>query len=207
MVQNRCRRVCTLHYANTNANTCQGQNGLSIMYLYSTADKKITAVTSDLVNGNGAVFDPEGNYVYFQSDRDYNEVLWQLRFRIRQSQNHATLFSPNRRIHTASFRQPDNRPSPHPKHCRASRRCWIDSSSKRSCRFCNGNGTRGFPITATVFDQEDPPRSPSRKVKIPEWRRFFLNRQSLLHMPIILGDFVDQFLADHISWMTANYTD
>ena len=51
------------------------QNGLSVVYLYSTADKKITAVTSDLVNSNGAVFDPEGNYLYFQSDRDYNEVL------------------------------------------------------------------------------------------------------------------------------------
>ena len=51
------------------------QNGLSVVYLYSTADKKITAVTSDLVNSNSAVFDPEGNYLYFQSDRDYNEVL------------------------------------------------------------------------------------------------------------------------------------
>jgi tricorn protease len=53
----------------------QQQSGLSIVYLYSTADKKATAVTGDLVNSNGATFDPEGNYLYFLSDRDYNEVL------------------------------------------------------------------------------------------------------------------------------------
>ena len=51
------------------------QTGISVVYLYSTVDKKITAVTGDLVNSNSAVFDPEGNYLYFLSDRDYNEVL------------------------------------------------------------------------------------------------------------------------------------
>jgi tricorn protease len=51
------------------------QTGLSIVYLYSTAEKKSTAITSELVNSQGAVFDPEGNYLYFLSDRDYNEVL------------------------------------------------------------------------------------------------------------------------------------
>jgi tricorn protease len=51
------------------------QSGLSIVYLYSTADKKITAVTNELVNSVGPVFDPDGNYLYFLSDRDYNEVL------------------------------------------------------------------------------------------------------------------------------------
>jgi tricorn protease len=51
------------------------QSGFSIVYLYSTADKKITAVTNDLVNSQGPVFDPDGNYLYFLSDRDYNEVL------------------------------------------------------------------------------------------------------------------------------------
>jgi len=53
----------------------QLQSGVSVVYLYSTADKKITAVTGDLVNSNSAVFDPEGNHLYFLSDRDYNEVL------------------------------------------------------------------------------------------------------------------------------------
>ena len=51
------------------------QSGMSIVYLYSTVDKKITAVTNDLVNSQGAIFDPDGNYLYFLSDRDYNEVL------------------------------------------------------------------------------------------------------------------------------------
>ena len=49
--------------------------GLSIVYLYSTVDRKSTAVTSELVNSNGEVFDPDGKYLYFLSDRDYNEVL------------------------------------------------------------------------------------------------------------------------------------
>jgi tricorn protease len=53
----------------------QLQTGLSVVYLYSTVDKKITAVTNDLVNSIAATFDPEGNYLYFLSDRDYNEVL------------------------------------------------------------------------------------------------------------------------------------
>jgi tricorn protease len=53
----------------------QLQTGLSVVYLYSTVDKKITAVTGDLVNSIAATFDPEGNYLYFLSDRDYNEVL------------------------------------------------------------------------------------------------------------------------------------
>lgn len=51
------------------------QSGLSVVYLYSTADKKITAVTGQLTNSYSSNFDPEGNYLYFLSDRDYNEVL------------------------------------------------------------------------------------------------------------------------------------
>ena len=51
------------------------ESGLSVVYLYSLADKQITAVTSPLVNSVGEAFDPEGKYLYFLSDRDYNEVL------------------------------------------------------------------------------------------------------------------------------------
>jgi tricorn protease len=58
----------------------QQQSGLSIVYLYSTADKKSTAITNELVNSNSGVFDPEGNYLYFLSDRDYNEVLGNIDF-------------------------------------------------------------------------------------------------------------------------------
>jgi len=56
------------------------QSGVSVVYLYSLAEKKITAVTSELVNSNSAVFDPEGSYLYFLSDRDFNEVLGNIDF-------------------------------------------------------------------------------------------------------------------------------
>jgi tricorn protease len=56
------------------------RSGFSIVYLYSLADKKITPVTSDLENSYASVFDPDGNYLYFLSDRDYNEVLGNIDF-------------------------------------------------------------------------------------------------------------------------------
>ena len=43
--------------------------------LYSLADKKITPVTTDFTNSWNPVFDPGGKYLYFFSNRDYNEVL------------------------------------------------------------------------------------------------------------------------------------
>ncbi|HKH98006.1 MAG TPA: PDZ domain-containing protein [Candidatus Sulfotelmatobacter sp.] len=58
----------------------QLQSGVGVVYLYSTVDKKITTVTGELVNSNSAVFDPEGNYLYFLSDRDFNEVLGNIDF-------------------------------------------------------------------------------------------------------------------------------
>jgi tricorn protease len=51
------------------------ENGNSILYLYSLASAKITPVTTNFYNSNLPVFDPEGKYLYFLSDRDYNEVL------------------------------------------------------------------------------------------------------------------------------------
>lgn len=50
-------------------------NFLSTMSLYSLADRKITPVTTSMTNSYNPVFDPEGKYLYFLSDRDYNEVL------------------------------------------------------------------------------------------------------------------------------------
>ncbi len=55
-------------------------SGYSVVYLYSLADKKITAVTSTLQNSYGALFDPDKRYLYFLSDRDYNEVLGNIDF-------------------------------------------------------------------------------------------------------------------------------
>jgi tricorn protease len=51
------------------------ENDYSVVYLYSVADKKITPVTTSMTNSYGALFGPEGKYLYFLSDRDYNEVL------------------------------------------------------------------------------------------------------------------------------------
>jgi tricorn protease len=51
------------------------ETGFSVVHLYGLADRKITAVTSTLNNSDAAVFDPDNRYLYFLSDRDYNEVL------------------------------------------------------------------------------------------------------------------------------------
>jgi tricorn protease len=55
-------------------------SGFSVIYLYGLADRKITAVTSTLNNSYAAVFDPDKRYLYFLSDRDYNEVLGTIDF-------------------------------------------------------------------------------------------------------------------------------
>ncbi len=56
------------------------ENTFSVVYLYSLVDRKITPVTNDMTNSNGAEFDPDGKYLYFQSDRDFNEVLGNVDF-------------------------------------------------------------------------------------------------------------------------------
>ncbi len=56
------------------------ESGYSVVYLYGLADAKITAVTSSLNNSYGEVFDPDKRYLYFLSDRDYNEVLGNVDF-------------------------------------------------------------------------------------------------------------------------------
>jgi tricorn protease len=57
-----------------------GDNQYSVVYLYSLADHKITPITTSMTNSYGAVFDPAGKYLYFLSDRDYNEVLGNIDF-------------------------------------------------------------------------------------------------------------------------------
>jgi tricorn protease len=56
------------------------QNLLSVVYLYSLADKKISPVTTSMTNSFGGFFDPDGKYLYYLSDRDYNEVLGNIDF-------------------------------------------------------------------------------------------------------------------------------
>jgi tricorn protease len=55
-------------------------SGFSVVYLYGLADHKITAVTSTLNNSYSALFDPGKRYLYFLSDRDFNEVLGAIDF-------------------------------------------------------------------------------------------------------------------------------
>ncbi len=57
-----------------------GENQYSVVYLYSLADAKSTAATSSMNNSYAAVFDPEGKYLYYFSDRDFNEVLGNIDF-------------------------------------------------------------------------------------------------------------------------------
>jgi tricorn protease len=56
------------------------ENFYSVVYLYSLADSKITAVTTSMANSFAPIFDPDGNYLYFLSDRDFNEVLGNVDF-------------------------------------------------------------------------------------------------------------------------------
>ena len=50
-------------------------NNNRAVYLYSLADKKITPVTSSFTDSWNPAFDPGGKYLYFFSNRTYNEVL------------------------------------------------------------------------------------------------------------------------------------
>ena len=56
------------------------ESGVSVVYLYGLADQKNTAVTSALTNSYAPTFDPDKKYLYFLSDRDYNEVLGNIDF-------------------------------------------------------------------------------------------------------------------------------
>jgi tricorn protease len=63
------------------------ETGYSVVYLYGLAGGKITAVTSTLNNSYAAVFDPDKRYLYFLSDRDYNEVLGNVDFEFANPKN------------------------------------------------------------------------------------------------------------------------
>ena len=51
------------------------ENHNSVIYLYSMANGKMTPVTDSTTQSWNPIFDPEGRYLYFLSNRDYNEVL------------------------------------------------------------------------------------------------------------------------------------
>ncbi len=51
------------------------ENRNNVVYLYSLADRRIIPVTTSASDSSAPYFDPEGKYLYFLSNRDYNEVL------------------------------------------------------------------------------------------------------------------------------------
>jgi tricorn protease len=55
------------------AKTAENYN--RVIYLYSLAGQKITPVTTSFYSSHTPAFDPDGRYLYFLSERDYNEVL------------------------------------------------------------------------------------------------------------------------------------
>lgn len=57
----------------TYAKAAENQN--NVVYVYSLTDKKITPVTTSFTESHAPVIDPDGKYLYFLSNRDYNEVL------------------------------------------------------------------------------------------------------------------------------------
>jgi tricorn protease len=51
------------------------KNNLSSVFLYSLDEKKIHRVTEDFTDDNEPVFDPNGTYLYFLSNRDFNPQM------------------------------------------------------------------------------------------------------------------------------------
>jgi len=57
------------------AKPSDNHNHNHVVFLYSLAEAKSTPVTTSASDSVGPYFDPEGKYLYFISNRDYNEVL------------------------------------------------------------------------------------------------------------------------------------
>jgi tricorn protease len=55
-------------------------SGFSVVYLYSLETRNITPATTSMTNSYNGLFDPEGKYLYFLSDRDYNEIVGNIDF-------------------------------------------------------------------------------------------------------------------------------
>ena len=48
-----------------------GANGFSSIYIWSAKDGKLRKVTDELFNAENPAWDPDGNYLFYLSDRDY----------------------------------------------------------------------------------------------------------------------------------------
>ncbi len=52
-----------------------GENGNAVVFLYALDSRQITPVTTSFTDSFEPYFDPEGKYLYYLSNRAYNEVL------------------------------------------------------------------------------------------------------------------------------------
>ena len=55
-------------------------NGFSSVYIWNAADGKVTRVTEDMFNAYSPAWDPQGNYLYFLSDREFAPQISQIEF-------------------------------------------------------------------------------------------------------------------------------
>src|SRR5256714_1532562 len=55
-------------------------NGMAQIHIWSVADGKVHRVTDDMFNAVNPVWDPQGNYLYFISDREFAPQISQVEF-------------------------------------------------------------------------------------------------------------------------------
>ncbi len=79
-------------------------NGFSSVYIWNGANNKVTRVTDDMFNAYGPAWDPQGNYLYFLSDREFAPQISQIEF------NYAT--NRDAYIYTLALRKDVKHPFP-----------------------------------------------------------------------------------------------
>src|SRR6476469_7530251 len=57
-----------------------GPNRFSAIYVWGVADGKLRRVTDDMFNSYSPAWDPQGNYLYFLSDREFQPQISQIEF-------------------------------------------------------------------------------------------------------------------------------
>ena len=55
-------------------------SGFSAVYIWNAADGKVNRVTDDMFNAYNPAWDPQGNYLYFLSDREFAPQISQIEF-------------------------------------------------------------------------------------------------------------------------------
>ena len=122
--------------------TEESRNG--VIYLYSLADRKITPVTTEASSSTAPYFDPEGKYLYFFSNRDFNEVLGVYDFEFANPKA--------ARVYIATLRADE--PSPFP--------VLSDEASVRP-----SPDVLATPTPGTQPPAQKPPESPTKKPQPP----------------------------------------